>query len=295
MHSDTSVIVQSILSNTDGAAAPDTAATVTALGRDREVSWAPLEHFAHRPDNPRWEREYDPDQDPELEAFIATLDEYGVLQAVSVTSRRAWLEQHPEHEERFDDQVQWVVVMGNRRLAAARRSDAVDGLPFHRNDKLAQVRLGREASIVENYHRKGLDPIREAAEMAAVLDETGESRRAFADRMRISHTQVNQRLQLLDLVQEFQGMVSDLYLSVQKALPIAVLDADQQRALLELGPPYTIERLSTPEEDVEPGKTLSTASSVTIRKNSSPNQVADTLRTKLTPEMLTEVVKLLQG
>jgi ParB family chromosome partitioning protein len=283
--SDTSVIVQSVI------ASAQTEPVSTVSSRDLDVSWGELKEFAHRPDNPRWEREYDPEQDPELAALGATLDEYNILQAVTVTSIEAWLEHHPDDQGEFGPDVDKIVIMGNRRLAIARHR-GLEGLPFFRNDKLAHPRAAREAPIIENYHRKPTDPIREGAEMVAILEMTGESRRAFAERMGISHTQVNQRIQLLDLIPEFQGMVSDLDLSVQKALKLTVLDHDIQRAILEQGPPYSPPGAED-EQDDDSGKTLSTRSAVTIKRRSTPSDVAGVLRAKLSPEFVDEVLKLL--
>lgn len=318
LHSDTSVIVQSIINEQAGAEEPP-APTRTVVGPGQAASWAPLYQLVHRPDNPRWAREYDPEQDPELAAFVKTLDEYDVLQSATVVSSQAWLEHHPEHADQLAtaaakarqdwlrhhpddaqtvdaDATVLVVLMGNRRLAGARHK-ALDGLPIFVNDKLADRRKSREAPIIENYQRTPFDPIREAAEMFAILEDTKESKRGFADRLGMSHTQVNQRLQLLNLLPEFQGMVSDQMLTVQKALPIAALDHDQQKALLELGVPYQVSRLAQPDEPTpdESGKTLSTTSAVTIRRHSTPTQIVDTLRQKLAPELLDEVLRLLRG
>lgn len=318
LHSDTSVIVQSIIDEQASTEeAPASTRSVTSPGQT--ASWAPLYQLVHRPDNPRWDREYDPEQDPELAAFVKTLDEYDVLQPVTVVSSEAWLEHHPEHTDQLDEAAaqarrEWLqhhpddaeavyadatvrlVLMGNRRLAGA-RFKGLDGLPIYQNDNLADRRRSREAPIIENYQRTPLDPIREAAEMVAILEDTGESKRSFADRLGMSHTQVNQRLQLLSLIQEFQGMVSDQMLTVQKALPIARLKHDQQRALLDFGHPYQVSRLAAPDDAAtEPvGKSLSTTVPVTIRRHSTPGQIADTLRTKLPPELLDEVVKLLRN
>lgn len=305
-YSDTSVIVQAIITGaadqantSDGSPAPETITTVSH--QNELVAWAKLKHFAHNPDNPRWEREYDPEEDPELAAFADTFDSHGLLQAVTVTSLEAWLEHHPQHEDKFDDEVLWVVVHGNRRLATARFKQ-MEGLPLYRNDRLAVPSIGREAIIIENYQRKGLDPVREAGEIRTIQLDTNQSNRAIAKRLGISHSQVGQRLQLLDLIQEFQGMVSDLVLPVQRALPIASLNPADQHALLELGPPFNPARLqrssdepdasSAAADDEQGGKTLSTT--VTIRRHSTPAQVADTLRSKLTPEILSEVLDLLR-
>jgi ParB family chromosome partitioning protein len=260
------------------------------------VSWAPLSHFEHRPDNPRWDREYDPSQDPELEKFGDTVDTFGILQAVTVTSVDTWLTYHPEHSDRLGPESRLVVVMGNRRLAIARHKH-LEGLPYLLNERLARPNAFRMAPVIENYHRKGVDPIREAHELVAELAATQESKRALSERIGISHTQINQRIQLLDLIPEFQALVSDEVVSVQKALPIARLSPQEQRQLLELGPPYqrSGHAGAAAEENDDPGKSLSTAKPVTIKRRSTPAQVAETLRAQLAPEILEEVLHLLRS
>jgi ParB family chromosome partitioning protein len=290
-HSDGDAIIQRVLS----APARPAEQPVAPQAADRlaeHATWALLEHLAHRPDNPRWAGEYDPAQDPELAAFVESVTTYGVLQPVTVTSVTAWLEHHPEHADSFDEGVQWVVVMGNRRLAGAVFADLA-GLPIHRNDKLAGRRASREAPIIENYQRKPFDAVREGAEMAAILQDGSLSRRELARRLGMSHTQVNQRLQLLELIDEFRGMVSDQTLTVEKALPVARLDHDQQRRLLELGTPYTPGRLDADRDVDVPDDELHTVKPVTIRRHSGPEQVVDALRAGLPPAVLAEVRKLL--
>lgn len=299
-HSDTTAIIQSVL--TEEAAddtpasgepqerAPDRHAVTAAVGADHTLGWAPLAHFAHRPSNPRTDYEYDPERDPDLEALRSTYEEFGLLQPVSVTSVEAWLRNHPEHAEQVGAGVAWIVVMGNRRLAGARHH-GLDGLPYLRNDQLAVGTKAGESSVIENYHRKGTDPIREAAELLSIMHETGESRRALASRLGVSHGQINQRLTLLDLIPEFQGLVSDGELTVQKALPLARLAHPEQRTLLQTGPPYTPNQLHKTSEHDQPA--LATRSAVTIKKHSTPEQIVDTLQKKFTPELMREVTKLL--
>lgn len=274
-------------------------ATIRVVARPGETSWAPLAEFAHSPLNPRFAREYDPHADPELARFTETVEVYGILQPVAVAALDAWLQTYPEHVGEFGPDVRWVVVLGNRRLASA-QAYGLDGLPFYQNDRLANRGYGREAVLIENYHRRGIDPIREAAEMRAILEDSQQSVRAFASRIGISHTQVNQRLQLLDLIPEFQGMVSDFLLPVSKALPLTSMHPEQQRELLELGPPYLPARLRAKVEPAgaEAGEELDhariTTRPVTIKRNSTPAQVAETLRAKLTPDLLAEVLDLLR-
>ncbi|MEU4841728.1 ParB/RepB/Spo0J family partition protein [Nocardia testacea] len=284
-HSDITATVSKILSVSTS---PGTPATNGSAPLERSTS-APLAAFAHRPDNPRDDSEYSFDNE-DLKALGDTVDEFGILQPVTVCSAAAWTEHHPD--DHFEDSVRYVVLMGNRRLAAARNLQ-LEELSFHQVDKLATPRAARESGLIENMHRTGLDPLREAGEMAAVIAETEETNREFAARLGISHTHVNNRLALLRLIDEFQVMVSEGALKPRPAVRIAALNAKDQRRLLKLGPPFVPARLST-AAGTTGGNTVSTRA-VSIPKNSTPADIAKVLRSKLDPELLAEVRKLLDG
>ncbi|MFI9507224.1 ParB/RepB/Spo0J family partition protein [Nocardia sp. NPDC052566] len=267
---------------------------------DGESGWAPLEWFALRPDNPRYQDDYDED-DEDLKALADGAKAIGILQSILVCSDQAWLEHNPN--DVLPPDVKAVVILGNRRLTASRLR-GLDGLPYRREDKLAIPRNAREAGLQENSHRTGGNPVLEGRDMDLIMQETGETKRQFADRMGFSHTHVNNRTSLLKLIDEFQRLVSagkakdkgKGRLTADSALPIARLTKEQQHALLELGPPYLPARLDRkPVEDIDGGKTLSTTSAVRIPKRSTPADIARVLRDKLPPELLAEVRKLLDA
>jgi ParB family chromosome partitioning protein len=252
---------------------------------------APIGEFAHRPRNARQDYEYDVTADPELASLSGSIATYGLLQAVTVCSRDAWLHHNPGDGAKIGD-APWVVLMGNRRLAAARAAGLTE-LPYFRADALADPNRVLEAGISENYHRKDTDPILEAVEFHRALTANNESRRQLAARLRVSHVHIGNRLNLLNLIAPFQTLVSRGVVAPSKALPIAALEDKEQERLLELGEPYNPTRLHRPVPTPVSGNTVTTRKALHIPKAVPAGIVAAKLRDSMDPEMLDEVVKLL--
>ena len=84
-----------------------------ARGGGGQVTRAGLEELAGNPANPRTEM-------GDLEELAESLRARGQLQPITVISRKAFVQIKPEHEHDIDPGVRWVVLYGNRRLAAAR-------------------------------------------------------------------------------------------------------------------------------------------------------------------------------
>ncbi|MGG8410457.1 ParB/RepB/Spo0J family partition protein [Streptomyces sp. 12297] len=156
------------------------------------------------PENPRGEGEYSPD-DPEFEELMNTLREVGQLQPVAVVSRDVFLRLKPQHAKVVGT-ADWVVVNGNRRYAAARQ------LGWTRVDIKVQDHLGDgkglldEAVIIENIHRKDIEPCKEAAFLQVLVDKYG-SQDKVAQRIGKSQMYVSHRLSLLRLAPELQRRV----------------------------------------------------------------------------------------
>jgi len=259
---------------------------------DGKTGFAALHRFAYRPDNPRFSYEYDPAQDAELRALGDTVEEFGIMQPGSVCSVDVWCKHHPQDVGKFHPDVWWIWVMGNRRFAIAQWMK-LDDLSFIRNDSLGEPLRAKKAGLIENFHRKGYDPIQEAIEMESILrDEPGLSMRGLAKELGFTYPYVQARLQLLKLLDAFQALVSQGALTVQKALPIARLSNEDQTRLLELGEPYAVARLAGAESE-ELAPPLSTSKAVKIPSRSTPPDVVEVLAAKLEWDILREVTQLL--
>lgn len=190
------------------------------------------------PDNPRPEEDYS-DDDPEFRELKASMREIGQLQPLAVVSRRVFeqakpdaIAQAPAKTRKLIREADWVVVTGNRRLAAARQ------LGWTRIDIRVQDQLGDEdgrideAVIIENIHRKNIAPIREAEFLKGMIERHG-SQEKVAERIGKTQVYVSQRLALLKLAPDLQEQVNAGELKLKDARQLAgkSQDHDEQRAL----------------------------------------------------------------
>ncbi|MEV5915795.1 ParB/RepB/Spo0J family partition protein [Streptomyces chartreusis] len=201
----------------------------------------PVTVFMHtivgNPDNPRPEADYS-DDDPEFGELKASMREIGQLQPLAVVSRTVFEQAKPDavakspaRTRKLLKDADWVVVTGNRRLAAARQ------LGWTRIDIRVQDQLGDEdgrideAVIIENIHRKNLAPIKEAEYLAGMLERHG-SQEKVAERIGKSQVYVSQRLALLRLAPDLQNEVDAGTLKIKEARQLAGKSTDhaEQRA-----------------------------------------------------------------
>lgn len=188
------------------------------------------------PDNPRAEEDYT-DDDAEFRELKASMKEIGQLQPLAVVSRHVYEQAKPDavakapaKTSKAIQEADWVVVTGNRRLAAARQ------LGWTRIDIRVQDQLGDEdgrideAVIIENIHRKNLAPIREAEYLAGMVKRHG-SQEKVAERIGKSQMFVSQRLALLNLAPDLREEVDAGTLKIKAARQVArTADHEEQRA-----------------------------------------------------------------
>ncbi|WP_331756289.1 ParB/RepB/Spo0J family partition protein (plasmid) [Streptomyces sp. NBC_01590] len=180
------------------------------------------------PENPRDEADYS-DADPEFAELKDSMKEIGQLQPLAVVSRGAYERTKPGHGKALRD-AEWVVVTGNRRLAAARQ------LGWTRIDVKVQDRLGDgdgsmidEAVIIENIHRKNIAPIREAEFLQRMVERLGSQDKAAA-RIGKSQMYVSHRLALLQLAPDVQRDVDTGAVKLKDVRTIARKPHEEQRA-----------------------------------------------------------------
>jgi ParB family transcriptional regulator, chromosome partitioning protein len=254
----------------------------------------PVDQLAANPDNPRGPK------DKDLKELADTLREHGLLQPVVVVSREVFLAHFPEHGDVLDD-AGWVVINGNRRLAAARLA-GLETLEVSVRDSLGD-QDGRidEAVMIENIHRQNLEPLREAEFLRRMVDRPGGSLRTVAKKIGKTHVYVQQRLSLLKLVPELKAALRAEKLGIREARELAMLDPDEQLpAWHELQAPVT-----PPEMSDQPGgnpvNTPRVAAAHTDQPRtpritlSSPVDVAAVLRSHFSDDELAELVALLSN
>lgn len=163
----------------------------------------------------------------------------GMNTAMTVIPPDVYVEFYPQHKEAVDEKVAegvlFVVHHGHRRLAAALKA-GLSEVPILVRRDVPSLRI---AAIQENLQRMGLNPVEEAVEFQAALDEKDEngkqlSQRELAKRAGCSQTYVSHRVALLRLVPALQQAVVNHWLKEQQLLEIERLDSGNADALLVL-------------------------------------------------------------
>ncbi|MEW1724715.1 ParB/RepB/Spo0J family partition protein [Streptomyces sp. NPDC093109] len=179
-----------------------------------------LKLLAHNPFNPR-------EQLTEIEETAASLQERGQLQPVAVVRRAAFLSVHPGQEADIGE-AEYVVIDGNRRLAAATEAGLAE-LRIDVNDDLAASAEDMlEAGLIANIHRVDVPPIDQAHAIEDLLAKHG-SQENVAKRLGKSGAWVSQRLALLELTPDLQKKVETGELKVKEGRRIGRLPAGKQR------------------------------------------------------------------
>lgn len=183
-----------------------------------------LAALAHNPYNPREEL-------TDIEETAASLRAKGQIQPVSVARRAAFLATHPGQEEALGE-ADYVVIDGNRRLAAAALAGLAE-LRIDVNDDLVSSEADTlEAALVANIHRVDVPPLDQARAIQQLLAKHG-SQGEVARRLGKTPAWVSQRLALLELRPELQEKVEAGELKVEPARRIGRMPKEQQVAAAE--------------------------------------------------------------
>jgi ParB family chromosome partitioning protein len=178
-----------------------------------------LKLLAHNPFNPR-------DELTEIEETAESLRVKGQIQPVTVARREAFLAAHPGQEEEIGT-AEYVVIDGNRRLAAAHLADLAE-LRIDVNDELAASAADLlESALIANVHRVDVPPLDQAKAIQELVQVHG-SQGQVAKRLGKTPAWVSQRLALLELTPDLQEKVETGELKVEPARRIGRLPKEQQ-------------------------------------------------------------------
>ncbi|MEV7581650.1 ParB/RepB/Spo0J family partition protein [Streptomyces erythrochromogenes] len=167
----------------------------------------------------------------DLTDLANSLRDHKQKNAISIMSRLAYLEAHPEMEEELEKGTKYVAIDGNSRLAAAREAGLEEVKVVLDEDLGSNPDEILESALVANVHRKDFDHLDEARALQQLLAVHG-TQEALAERLHRSQGWVSQRLALLKLTPELQGKLQagqepvDLLRMVGNAEP-----ADQAKKL----------------------------------------------------------------
>ncbi len=202
-------------------------------GRVRRASTAPLDAIVFNPLNPR------------RTIVEETIDEMaeslrrGQITPITVISRDAFLDSHPDQVEAIGDAA-FIALDGNRRLRAARRA-GLASLRVDLNDDLASSAADMlESALIANIHREDVPPVEEAHAINELMTRLYGGKQADVARALSKSPQwVGQRLALLHLTPDVQSLVESGDLKVKEARKIGAsaragkLTSDQQQAAAE--------------------------------------------------------------
>ncbi|MFF3160021.1 ParB/RepB/Spo0J family partition protein [Streptomyces sp. NPDC057910] len=181
-----------------------------------------LDLISENPDNPR-------ESLPDLSGLASSLAEVGLVNAITVASVEAWLQDRSGRENELRAGAQYVVIDGHRRLAAAREAGlATIKVTF--NDELATTDESMlEAAYVASAQHEHLSELEEAVALEKLVEFYGSQHKAAA-RLGITQAVISQRLSLLKLSPELQADLGEGRRQVKHVRGLAKLSPEEQRA-----------------------------------------------------------------
>ncbi|MCB5170396.1 ParB/RepB/Spo0J family partition protein [Streptomyces bambusae] len=253
-------------------------------------SEVPIEALTHNPLNLREEL-------TEIEEMAESLKVRGQLQPLAVATRMSFMEAHPGQIEGLG-RAPYVVIDGNRRLAAARLA-GLKTMQIHVNDSLAASAADiLESALIANIHRVDVAPMDQARALQELVEVHG-SQASVAKRLGKTPAWVSQRLTLLNLTPELQEQVESGELKVEPARRIGRLPQEAQAAAAEesaaaVNPPR--QRTSPPPSTVNGVNAVNTpaARRIVIKGTTAP-EIAEQLASQLSPADLAAVVQILSA
>lgn len=258
----------------------------------------PLRAVAANPVNPRVELGDLSD--------LESMRSVGQLQPCIVVTKPAFAAIYPEHAGSLGS-ADYVVVAGSRRRLAAEKYDLAT------LDVVIKDALGADratfygASVSENIDRRNFDPLEEARAIEHLIQECGSGTTA-AEMLGKSKGWVSQRLALLKLSPDMQGLLRAGDLPIRDARRLAALPEAEQRSAWEQERAFTAVNSPVPaperpvadvrsaaDEGEKPsvGEAEPRRTSLRIPADATVDQVATALRAHLSQAQLHELVEVL--
>ncbi|GAA2421636.1 ParB/RepB/Spo0J family partition protein [Streptomyces mauvecolor] len=181
----------------------------------------PVELISQNPDNPR-------DHLRDLDGMTRSIQELGLVNAITVASVDAYLQARRERAGDLDEGAKYIVVDGHRRLEGARRA----GLKTLRvqvdNSRVATDEALLEAAFVANFHRDDMTDLEQAHALDALVKFYGSQTKA-SHRLGISQATISSKLSLLKLSTDLQAELAEGRRQVEHVRNLGKLTAEEQR------------------------------------------------------------------
>lgn len=224
----------------------DNAARAALRSRMAHPTSLRLDELQPNPLNPRYR-----DDDPEVRDLADTLLRVGQLQPALIVSREQYLTAYPAQASNLGPQP-WVVLVGNRRLVASVIASR-PALDVRVAADLDTAEAFEDRILIENIQRKALPPLLEAEHLQRRLSRPGQTMRTVGEAIGKSHAYVQQRLDLLKLIPEFQAMLRAGTINIKTGRRLGALPPEDQHARFAAGAPYLDDARPTPSKNPAPG------------------------------------------
>jgi ParB/RepB/Spo0J family partition protein len=233
----------------------DSAARAALRSRMAHPTSLRLDEVQSNPLNPRYH-----EADPEVRELAETLTRVGQLQPALVVTREQYLHAYPDQRSNLGAEP-WVVIVGNRRLAASRLAGR-PALDVRVAADLDTAEALEDRILIENIQRKDLPPLLEAEHLQRRLNRPGETIRSVGAAIGKSHAYVQQRVDLLAMIPEFQDLLRTGEINIKTGRKLGALPVAEQQARWATGPPYLVSDpaspVTSPAESGELGNSVST-------------------------------------
>lgn len=205
-------------------------AAATGETQENTVTELSLDDISPNPDNPR-------DALGDIEGLASSLTEIGLVQAITVATVEAYLNERPGREDELAAGAKYVVIDGHRRLAAAREA-GIDFVRITVNDALAATdEKLLEAAFVANAQRENLTDLEEAQALSQLVKLYGSQHKA-AKRLGVTQPYISQRLSLLALAPDLQADLEAGRRKVEHVRGLAKLPPRSSGRQPTNGPPH---------------------------------------------------------
>ncbi|RKN36686.1 ParB/RepB/Spo0J family partition protein [Streptomyces hoynatensis] len=182
----------------------------------------PLALISQNPDNPR-------DHLRDLDGLVQSIQELGVINAITVSRIDAYLAERPERAGELDEGAKYVVVDGHRRLEGSRRAGLKSIRVQVDDSRVATDEALLETAFVANFHRDDLTDLEQAHALEALVTFYGSQTKA-SRRLGISQATISSKLSLLKLSPELQADLAEGRRQVEHVRNLGKLGPDEQRA-----------------------------------------------------------------